>query len=880
MGSRTRARRRGDQARQTVQRRIVNSLTLRLHSDSAFQPRSETSDRNGDERNSRASQDSDGDATDGAFLLLLFLRGSSSKICLGREVMTDSDDDSRSPALRDARQAGFPSAPRDSQAQPAPPAATSTSAPDPSPPAFRSYARPPSAPAYPPQAVAPPTMPPPASPPSFARPPPASPPISTAQQQQADLHFIETHPAPPPQVWAQERAAGLRPSVAPVSQSGRVFGRSASVSDRGLPGAFTDRSPAEAASGLATIPSSGALVRSRVSLCKRRQSNLTCFPASVRTPLQTSPQYPQTQPYTPAPATASSPSRLPGAFMPRVSSASPAPLPPPVQSPPPAYQVAPRQAYLPASVVYPASPPVPSAPQPYTAPLPRSFYVATPPLQRDVVAHALSSSPTPDSPAQPDSTASTPSYSPVDYAAAPDPRASPTAPPSSADYQQQPPAAFRTPPTALAYPASSYPQPTAPAPAQAFEPVAASSQPPRPYASSPYMAQQPDPPPPAQPAMSAFVPQPSSVAEPASPSPAPSSPNDSADDRFSPRPSSSAQTSARPRTDRDQPSRPPTISAADSDVDGTPSDEDASVPKSETPSRCAGQSSDGRDGPGDESSPDNETSPFVSRRARQVRVQDQDLPSRDGANRDDSEDDAFQPRTQRPDEADDSGPEQATAPAPTASDDSDRGRYHPRGRARDASDASTTEHDDSRGSDLDDLDAEPDTASRSGGQDFRRDQPDSSRSRQLDATPSDDVPAESDDGDSFTPRARSRGADADTDGVNQADSDVDGSAADRSQKSQDQDGPPKDVRMRGDEDRKSLSPADSGGQQRDDGDEDFTDDRHDGGTSGPGEDGDARKSQSTGPSSLSDDELDADDPGAPSSARLVLSVCVTDRCLP
>ncbi|KAK4331460.1 hypothetical protein RTBOTA2_000928 [Rhodotorula toruloides] len=643
-------------------------------SEPAFEPRSETSERTGNGRASLPPQDSDGEATD---------------------VMTDSDHDSPSATLPAPPQATPTSTVSATFARPAPPPATYAAAPSPS--AFQTSTRPTYTPSYPPAAYAPRAAAPPVAypqppPPSFARPASASPPISTAQQQQADLSFIASHPAPAPHVWAQQRA---------TPSTGRAFERRAKPSDQGLPGAFAGGWSSALASSPPTMSSS----------------------APSRPPSQIPPSYPQAMPYTLIAATSSPPPRLPlpGAFVPRVSSAPPAAPSaayPPIQPPNSAYQGTPRQPYLPGTFGYPASPPVSFAtPQAYGQPQPGAPYSVPAP----VPSYSPSSSPlspTPYMPSHPESPTSSPPYSPVDspvnYAARPDPRFTPTAAqvaapsllPQGFAYAQQPVAATRPDAAAsFAYPTSNYPPPAAPGSgaSQAFEPVAASSQTP----TNSYETRS-DPPSPrslaaAPPAASAFEPQSSSVAGAAPSYPSSTPADDPPDDRFLPQPSSSAAPSSRPPPSQDQPAHMPSSSVADSDADGVASDDDAFAPKSETLSRSAARpAAAGADDASDEADS------FDARRPRQGEGQG----DRGGLGQDEQSGDAFQPRSARSDDGYDSAPDGQVTQTPRVDDDRSAGPYEPRERVRDSSDLSTGEAGNSRQSSPDDPDSQPDTAYR------------------------------------------------------------------------------------------------------------------------------------------------------------------------
>ncbi|BGP68853.1 hypothetical protein NBRC10513v2_002188 [Rhodotorula toruloides] len=445
--------------------------------------------------------------------------------------------------------------------------------------------------------------------------------------------------------------------------------------------------------------------------------------APSRPPSQIPPSYPQAMPYTLIAATSSPPPRLPlpGAFVPRVSSAPPAAPSaayPPIQPPNSAYQGTPRQPYLPGTFGYPASPPVSFAtPQAYGQPQPGAPYSVPAP----VPSYSPSSSPlspTPYMPSHPESPTSSPPYSPVDspvnYAARPDPRFTPTAAqvaapsllPQGFAYAQQPVAATRPDAAAsFAYPTSNYPPPAAPGSgaSQAFEPVAASSQTP----TNSYETRS-DPPSPrslaaAPPAASAFEPQSSSVAGAAPSYPSSTPADDPPDDRFLPQPSSSAAPSSRPPPSQDQPAHMPSSSVADSDADGVASDDDAFAPKSETLSRSAARpAAAGADDASDEADS------FDARRPRQGEGQG----DRGGLGQDEQSGDAFQPRSARSDDGYDSAPDGQVTQTPRVDDDRSAGPYEPRERVRDSSDLSTGEAGNSRQSSPDDPDSQPDTAYR------------------------------------------------------------------------------------------------------------------------------------------------------------------------
>lgn len=777
--------------------------------------------------------------------------------------MTDSDHDSPSATLPAPPQATPTSTASATFARPAPPPATYAAAPSPS--AFQTSTRPTYTPSYPPAAYAPRAAAPPVAypqppPPSFARPASASPPISTAQQQQADLSFIASHPAPAPHVWAQQRA---------TPSTGRAFERRAKPSDQGLPGAFAGGWSSALASSPPTMSSSGA--RSNLAGMRRRLTLLAIDAAPSRPPSQIPPSYPQAMPYTLIAATSSPPPRLPlpGAFVPRVSSAPPAAPSaayPPIQPPNSAYQGTPRQPYLPGTFGYPASPPVSFAtPQAYGQPQPGAPYSVPAP----VPSYSPSSSPlspTPYMPSHPESPTSSPPYSPVDspvnYAARPDPRFTPTAAqvaapsllPQGFAYAQQPVAATRPDAAAgFAYPTSNYPPPAAPGSgaSQAFESVAASSQTP----TNSYETRS-DPPSPrslaaAPPAASAFEPQSSSVAGAAPSYPSSTPADDPPDDRFLPQPSSSAAPSSRPPPSQDQPAHMPSSSVADSDADGVASDDDAFAPKSETLSRSAARpAAAGADDASDEANS------FDARRPRQGEGQG----DRGGLGQDEQSGDAFQPRSARSDDGYDSAPDGQVTQTPRVDDDRSAGPYEPRERVRDSSDLSTGEAGNSRQSSPDDPDSQPDTAYRGSDADGQQEQSDS-RPRQLASAPrSDFLAQENDGGDSFIPRARSR--DADTGGTDPYDQNADDLGAGRSGTRRAQDDAVDDVQGRRDVEDDVSPPAAAGGRPQNDMYADADEGRDERRESRLDDGG--RTARSTDPSSLSDDELDARDSGASS----------------
>ncbi|KAJ8295829.1 Anti-sigma-I factor RsgI2 [Rhodotorula toruloides] len=784
-------------------------------SDPAFEPRSETSERASNGRDSPPPQDSDGDATD---------------------VMTDSDHDPTSPTLPAPPQATPPTTASASFPRPAPPPASYAASPSPS--AYQNSSRPTYTPSYPTAAYLLKAAAPQPPPPSFARPASTSRPISTAQQQQADLRFIASHPAPTPQVRVQQRA---------TPSTGRPFERRATPSAQGLPGAFAGGSSSTLA------PSPPAMLSS----------------APSRPPSQIPPSYPQATPYTSAPAAGSPPPRLslPGAFLPRVSSAPTAalsPAYPPIQPPNPAYQATPRQPYLPGAFGYSASPPVPFAtPQAYAQPQPSAPHSVPAPAAGYSSSSPLLS-PTPYMPAQPESPSSSPPFSPIDYPvnydARPDSRFTPpatqvVAPPPPAQgsaYAQQPVAATQPMAAAsFAYPTSSYSPSAAssPGPAQAFEPVAASSQAP----ATPYETRS-DPPSPrslvaAPPAASAFEPQISSTAGAAPSYPSSDPANDPPDDRFLPQPSSSAASMARPPPSQDQPAHNPSSSAANFNSDGAASDgddDDAFVPKSETLSRSATRPAAGG---ADDASDDADS--FDARRPRQG-----DAPGRrDDVGQDEQSGDAFQPRSARADEGYDSEPDGQVTQAPRTNDGRSGGPYEPQERVRDSSDLSTGEDGDSRRPGPDDPDPQPDTAYRPSDPNDQQDQSDR-RPRQLaSAAPGDSSAQENDSGDSFTPRARSH--DADTGEPDFYDQDAHGLGDGRPGTRRAQDNAEDDIQGHQDAEDDFSPPAAAGGRPQNDTYADAVEGRA--GRRDSRFDNDDRKARSTDPSSLSDDELDAGD---------------------